>query len=540
MDELAPEVAGLERDYQIVTELRRSAHSVTYLGRHLGLNRDVTITIVRPDGTSRESLEEFASDARSLAAVRHSGIVPVIEARAVAGGAVAIVRARVRGTTLDQLIGSTGPMPAPRAATTLSQIRDTLTWARANAIVHRHVSPETVVFLQGGGRVLVELDPWPRDVDQLPAVCGDARTIGRLAYDMLTGQIGATASAAALLAARPELPAEVARETEALMRCDATTGRHDATPLLALLGDVAVGSPSPAAVPAVAGGDAVVVVTHRFGFGARVATAIVVIAVVAALAFAVSRQRASRKSLAGNATPGELGGEVGARPDTAAWVPSGGVAPVPFATAPPPVPVAPPNAQPPLTEPVPPPIITVPPPRHEPPVTSPLTLPAPATRGDTAARSTPRRDSAASSAATRGSMMPPPDEACISALAVDQQRCLATAVERADRELNDVYDRLIAALRAAAKAAPGDPDPPAVANLRADERAWLAEREDACRGVGDPPRYARARGQCFADQAAIRARELRGRLAAVPDAPEDTSLIRFSILRRLDSLRRVP
>src|SRR5215216_4080565 len=46
-DDFTPDLTRLERDYQILTELHRSHHSRTYLARHLGLNRDVTVTVVR-------------------------------------------------------------------------------------------------------------------------------------------------------------------------------------------------------------------------------------------------------------------------------------------------------------------------------------------------------------------------------------------------------------------------------------------------------------------------------------------------------------
>ena len=92
----------------------------------------------------------------------------------------AIVRARVRGATLDQLVQTTGAMPVARVATTLEQVHSAIEWARNNGIVHRYVEADAIVFQQGSGRVLIELDPAPLGAGALPDACADARSIGRL------------------------------------------------------------------------------------------------------------------------------------------------------------------------------------------------------------------------------------------------------------------------------------------------------------------------------------------------------------------------
>ena len=112
-----PEYSELEKDYQVLTELHRSNDSVTYLARHLGLNRDVTITIMRGVGGDNSALGKFAEDAQLLTKTRDSHIIPVIEGRWLDTNTFAIVHARVRGSTLEQLAGAFGPMPLPRVAT---------------------------------------------------------------------------------------------------------------------------------------------------------------------------------------------------------------------------------------------------------------------------------------------------------------------------------------------------------------------------------------------------------------------------------------
>jgi uncharacterized protein YecT (DUF1311 family) len=111
-----------------------------------------------------------------------------------------------------------------------------------------------------------------------------------------------------------------------------------------------------------------------------------------------------------------------------------------------------------------------------------------------------------------------PTDICDSPASADQQQCLMSSVQRNDAPLNDVYQRLIVALRHQAGAQDADPDPQSVLDLRDAQRKWLESRDAACHGAGDGPLYARTRAQCFADQSAQRTRELQQMLAAIPGA----------------------
>jgi uncharacterized protein YecT (DUF1311 family) len=82
--------------------------------------------------------------------------------------------------------------------------------------------------------------------------------------------------------------------------------------------------------------------------------------------------------------------------------------------------------------------------------------------------------------------------------------------------LKTVYAKLISALRRQAGTAADDPDPETVEQLRTAQRAWIDERDAACREVGTAPLYARERSSCFAQESANRTRELQKMLIAIP------------------------
>jgi hypothetical protein len=236
-DEFSPDLGGLEPDYQIQTELRHSRRSRTFLARHLGLNRDVTIQVLGTPGNSNDnSLTLFASDARTLSVIRHPNVVPVLEARWLAGGAFAVVRPRVRGMVIDEIVATEGPLAASRVAAALGQVTSAVAWARDNGIVHRGLSGDSVRFQQGSGRVLVEMDFVPLGPGGgVPDAYDDARTIGQLAFEMLAGRRVNDATGVPLAELRPDLPSRVFRELSTAMNADRRAASADPNILIGYL-----------------------------------------------------------------------------------------------------------------------------------------------------------------------------------------------------------------------------------------------------------------------------------------------------------------
>jgi serine/threonine protein kinase/uncharacterized protein YecT (DUF1311 family) len=128
-----------------------------------------------------------------------------------------------------------------------------------------------------------------------------------------------------------------------------------------------------------------------------------------------------------------------------------------------------------------------------------------ATAGTTAERRIPR--SRADSVA-----------ACESPALADQRACLYVHIAANDGELNRVYGELIAALRARARSGSRDGDPPAVRQVRAEQRAWLVERDAECRRrtrAEEGALWARVRARCLGEMSDQRAQELAAALDRV-------------------------
>jgi uncharacterized protein YecT (DUF1311 family) len=547
--DFTPDLSKLDNRYQILTELNRAGDSRAYLARHLELNRDVTIQVVRlPAGADEASAEHLASDAHILASSRHPHIIPVIEELPLGDGTYAVVRPRVRGTTLEQLISTVGTIPNLRVADTLEQVSGGLDWARAQGIVHRHVSPTGVVFQQGSGKVLLAFEPAPEISATLPNACDDARMLGELAWRMLAGQRAAAARLSSLETVRPELSRTVIREVDALIQCDRTGEVPGVAPLISALdpgrvvaltpavraaqaapSETVVTATEPAAVAAAApvvsrsyatpvgssDRDAVVAVHRGLSFGARLAMAVGIAAVIVAVAMLLlNHRRGPAGRTASGVTTRDTGsmatGDVSLRRredaamnyDTTAIrrAAPGAVAPTP--AVPGTTTVVPGRTgmiAPPATR------------RSEPPVPHPPVLPR------NAADSAPRPDSADSARPARDTSRPQwTGDVCDSPASADQRACLANAIRDNDVALNEAYRRVVAALRRQANVGDDAPDPPAVEQLRRTEQSWLEWRDSVCRGVGSAPLYARARAQCFAQESARRTRVLQQKLDSLP------------------------
>jgi Uncharacterized protein conserved in bacteria len=516
--EYAPDLSSLEQDYQILTELHRSGNSVTYLARHLGLNRDVTITVVHAgDAADYQMLTQFAADTRLLSKARHPNVIPVIDGRMLSSDTFAVVRARVRGSTLDQLISTVGPLPLPRAA--LENIYSALEWARKGGIFHRAISPDDVVFQQGSGRVLIAFDPAIPMADATWDRCADARTIGRLAWEMLAGRRADDTDPKSLAELRPDLSKRVVDETIALMNCRRDGQTPNIPAFITLLGSppsvlsttrgaesgvpVFVVPPNASAIRAAGrGAPDVIAVKHGMGFNARVAVAAAVLAVIVLVALLLVNRNGGDVTLSAAGkqrdTVAQAAGDVAlsTAPDTTKFVPHSVIVP----TTPSPVPttsspaMAPPSSvtqAAPSSAPVPPTER-----RDEPlrPTTRPLTMPSSGTGSDSSS----------------------PSDACGSPQVENQRSCLKSEIQRADAPVNRVYKELIAALRIQAGVDDNAPDPASVTQLREAHTKWLDDRDTACSDVGAGPLYAKTRAQCYADQSAKRIRELQDMLDEIP------------------------
>ena len=550
------DLSKLEDTYEILSRLHEDGASSTYVARHRELGRDVTITVVHvPNGGENNTLTHFASDARLLSTTRNEHIIPVLEGRWLGEDTFAVVRVLARATSLKETIATEGPLPLPRISETLAQVHEALEWARDTGVVHRNVTAETIGFQQGSGRMMLSLGLAPLPIDGLPDACSDGRTIGALAWSMLTGRSFDTATTddRTLADLRPGLSPNIIEETEALIACEDGADARDVANYIKLLAtepETAIPEPepaatiaaeSPAAIPsqrwastvsrpvipvgAPATTDQVVVVRRRFR--SPIGAALVMAVLIVAAAMAVLKWRSSDRT---HVASGDVAGNVVAADGHTS----------PMEVPPPSLPAG--SAQPPkpvidsmaimAATPVPMPMPTTAYPTPTPAASSPtLTTPTTTTPNQPTVTPTSPTSVAPISPATpttiRSVPVPRSDTVpqtpvrdstprtstnpCASDDPGDQRVCFNNGLDRQDIELNHMYGNLIAAMRRRANVGDEDPDPESVRDLRVTQRKWISDRDAECRRRGEGregARWAESRLQCFAELSAQRTREL--------------------------------
>ena len=205
-----------------------------------------TTELTASTAAERNALTHLAADARMLSHHKHPNFVPIVEARWMAANRLAIIRARVRGSTLRQALDAVGPMPEARTIEVLTDVGGVLDWAARGNVVHRTVTSDCVCFQKGSGRVMVSFG-LPASLDATPAHtgedgsgflferCADGATLARLAYEMLTTHRASDASVESLKAVRPDVSAEMVAAIEAGLSCATGGPAMTAPQFLAML-----------------------------------------------------------------------------------------------------------------------------------------------------------------------------------------------------------------------------------------------------------------------------------------------------------------
>jgi serine/threonine protein kinase len=224
---------------------------VVYKAFDVRLQRAVALRIVAPelarDPVTRARLNRAAT---ALAGVDHPNVVPIYEAGEYAGRLFIAVR-WVDGSSLRRLVRTEGPLELGRAVRIVNQVASALQAIHAVGLVHRSVSPSSVlvtpidhVYLTGFGYARPsDAEPGltlphrlPEDVDYLApeyiaGEAADARLdiygLGAVLYEALTGEVpypaaGAAAKSYAQLVESPpsarERRPEVSEALDAVIR----------------------------------------------------------------------------------------------------------------------------------------------------------------------------------------------------------------------------------------------------------------------------------------------------------------------------------
>jgi WD40 repeat protein/tetratricopeptide (TPR) repeat protein/tRNA A-37 threonylcarbamoyl transferase component Bud32 len=166
--------------FELLAEIGVGAFGTVYKARDPELDRVVAVKVPRAGNLAgRAELDRFLREARSVAQLRHPGIVPVHDVGQ-HDGVPYLVSAFVQGTTLADLL--TARRPTPReAATMLAAVADALQYAHEQGVVHRDVKPSNIMVGADGTPHLMDFGLAKRDAGEITMTV-EGQVLGTPAY----------------------------------------------------------------------------------------------------------------------------------------------------------------------------------------------------------------------------------------------------------------------------------------------------------------------------------------------------------------------
>ncbi len=263
--------------YEIRSELGRGGMSTVFLAYDPNVDRTVALKLLpREFLHHKEFRARFNREARIIAALEHSAIVPIYDFGDVEGQPFFVMR-HMSGGSLAAKVDK-GPIPVSEASKIIERIGSALQYAHSKGVVHRDLKPGNILFDQFGTAYLADFGiarleetgatltgsvfmgtPAYMSPEQVQAVHdidgrADIYALGVILYEMLTGikpYSAKTAAATALkhvtepvpriLKANPNLPPDMEQVIDKAMAKDPDQRYLLATDLTADVTNLAAG-----------------------------------------------------------------------------------------------------------------------------------------------------------------------------------------------------------------------------------------------------------------------------------------------------------
>ncbi|MFO0843155.1 MAG: serine/threonine-protein kinase [Gemmataceae bacterium] len=166
--------------FELLETVGQGAFGTVYKARDRELDRVVAIKVPRAALVpGSQELDRFVREARSVAQLRHSSIVPVYEVGQ-AGGTPYLVSQFVEGFTLADLLTDRRP-GADEAARLVAAVADALHYAHGQGVIHRDVKPSNIMLGEGGTPFVMDFGLAKRDAGEVTMTV-EGQVLGTPAY----------------------------------------------------------------------------------------------------------------------------------------------------------------------------------------------------------------------------------------------------------------------------------------------------------------------------------------------------------------------
>jgi tRNA A-37 threonylcarbamoyl transferase component Bud32 len=166
--------------FEVLDTLGHGAFGTVYKARDPELDRTVAIKVPRAGNLAGpEELDRFLREARSVAQMRHPGIVPVHEVGQ-SEGVPYLVSDLVQGMTLSDLLSGRRPTFA-EAAGLIAAVAGALQYAHERRVVHRDVKPSNIMLGDDGTPFVMDFGLAKRDAGEITMTV-EGQVLGTPAY----------------------------------------------------------------------------------------------------------------------------------------------------------------------------------------------------------------------------------------------------------------------------------------------------------------------------------------------------------------------
>src|SRR5262245_21768834 len=167
--------------FELEAELGVGSFGHVFRARDTELDRPVALKIQRAGSiNSGETAERFHREARSVARLKHRGIVALYDTGTTEDGICFLVTEFIEGDTLEVALRK-GPVDPRRAAQLIAEMADALQYAHDHGVVHRDVKPSNVLIDHEGQPHITDFGLAKRDTSG-ETMTSDGRVMGTPAY----------------------------------------------------------------------------------------------------------------------------------------------------------------------------------------------------------------------------------------------------------------------------------------------------------------------------------------------------------------------
>jgi len=166
--------------FELEAELGVGSFGHVFRARDTELDRTVALKIQRTGSfASTEDVERFHREARSVAQLKHRGIVALYDTGTTEDDVCFLVTEFIPGKTLEEQLRD-GPVDPKRAARLIAETADALQYAHDHGVIHRDVKPSNILIDDEGRPHVTDFGLAKRDTGE--TMTSDGRVMGTPAY----------------------------------------------------------------------------------------------------------------------------------------------------------------------------------------------------------------------------------------------------------------------------------------------------------------------------------------------------------------------